>query len=341
MASLLQYWGNPDNMGICVACFKRDIAGAVGLHSAAMLQYMRPEIIGLVWGALVAALIHREFNPTDGSSPMIRFLLGMFSAVGALVFLGCPWRAILRLAGGDWNALIGIFGLIAGIWVGGLFFKRGFNLGPAKPAAKIVGWIFPVMLIGLLLLSLIYPQLPKESQHGVLFYSMDGPGSKHAPIFISLIVALGIGYIAQRSRFCVIEAIRDMDMILFKYPHMLTGVVAMLLAAFFMNFMLGQFHPGFIAQPLAHTDGIWNFMGMLLAGLCFSLADGCPGRQLFKSGEGKADAAVFILGLFVGVALSHNFSIAASPAGIGEHSAIAVIIGLIVCGGIGFFMRPK
>ena len=48
MASLLQYWGNPGNMGICVACFERDIAGAVGLHRAGVVQYMRPEIIGPV-----------------------------------------------------------------------------------------------------------------------------------------------------------------------------------------------------------------------------------------------------------------------------------------------------
>ena len=25
--------------------------------------------------------------------------------LGALVFLGCPWRAYLRVSGGDWNAL--------------------------------------------------------------------------------------------------------------------------------------------------------------------------------------------------------------------------------------------
>jgi len=33
-APLLQKWGNPGNMGVCVACFQRDIAGAVGLHRA-------------------------------------------------------------------------------------------------------------------------------------------------------------------------------------------------------------------------------------------------------------------------------------------------------------------
>ncbi|MEG1879469.1 MAG: YedE-related selenium metabolism membrane protein, partial [Pseudoflavonifractor sp.] len=44
--------GNPANMGFCIACFLRDIAGAVGLHRAEPVQYIRPEIIGLVLGAM-------------------------------------------------------------------------------------------------------------------------------------------------------------------------------------------------------------------------------------------------------------------------------------------------
>lgn len=58
-APLLQKWGNPSNMGICVACFERDIAGAIGLHRAALVQYMRPEIIGFVLGSLIAAYIFK------------------------------------------------------------------------------------------------------------------------------------------------------------------------------------------------------------------------------------------------------------------------------------------
>ncbi len=75
-ATLLQKWGNPGNMGICVACFERDIAGALGLHRAAVVQYMRPEIIGFVLGALIAAYVFKEFRPRAGSAPIVRFVLG-------------------------------------------------------------------------------------------------------------------------------------------------------------------------------------------------------------------------------------------------------------------------
>ena len=52
-ALVLTALGNPANMGFCIACFLRDIAGATKLHTAAAVQYARPEIIGLVLGSFI------------------------------------------------------------------------------------------------------------------------------------------------------------------------------------------------------------------------------------------------------------------------------------------------
>ncbi|WP_319582608.1 YedE family putative selenium transporter [uncultured Pseudodesulfovibrio sp.] len=339
LAALLQYLGNPGNMGICVACFERDIAGAVGLHRAGVVQYMRPEIIGFVLGSLGAALMGKDFRPRAGSAPIVRFVLGVFAMIGALVFLGCPWRAILRLAGGDLNALFGIAGLIVGIGIGTLFFRQGYNLGRAQKTYSSVGLLMPLIMVGFLVLMFIYPQVAEEPKSGVLFYSLKGPGAMHAPLFISLAVGLLVGILAQRSRFCTMGAFRDL--ILFKQVHLLSGVIALLVAAFAVNMILGQFHMGFASQPVAHTQGLWNFMGMVLAGLCFALAGGCPGRQLFMAGEGDGDAAVFVLGMIVGAGFSHNFGLASSPKGVGPHGIAAVFIGLAICLFIGFTMRKK
>ncbi|GFP24382.1 uncharacterized protein HKBW3S09_01849, partial [Candidatus Hakubella thermalkaliphila] len=146
LAPVLVKLGNPSNMGVCVVCFSRDIAGALGLHHAGVVQYIRPEIIGFVLGSLVAALIFREFKPRTGSAPLVLFLLGMFAVFGALVFLGCPWRAYLRRAGGDWNAVFGILGLIAGIGIGIVFLRTGFSLGRNHPAPKALGWVMPAIM---------------------------------------------------------------------------------------------------------------------------------------------------------------------------------------------------
>lgn len=340
LAPLLVRFGNPGNMGICVACFSRDIAGALGLHRAATVQYIRPEIIGFVLGALIAALLFREFKPRGGSSPLIRFLLGMFAMIGALVFLGCPWRAYLRLGGGDWNALFGILGLFSGIGLGIVFLKRGFSLGRSQPTSPVVGWVMPAFVIVLLVLLITAPLLGRDADGnpvGPIFFSETGPGSQHAPLLISLVAGLVIGFLAQRSRFCTVGAFRDV--VLLRDMHLFNGIIALLAAAFLTNLALGQFKPGFEGQPVAHSNLLWNFGGMVLAGLAFTMAGGCPGRQVFLSGEGDADAAIFVFGMIVGAGVAHTFSLASSPAGPGANGPAMVVIGLIILTVIGLTMR--
>lgn len=336
IAALLQYFGNPANMGICVACFERDIAGALGLHRAGVVQYLRPEIMGFVLGAFAAALFVGEYKPRGGSSPLIRFFLGMFAMIGALVFLGCPWRALLRLAGGDGNAILGLLGLAVGIFIGIQFLKRGFSLGRSHAQAKAGGWIMPGFMVALFLLLVFKAQF---AEGGPIFFSAAGPGSQYAPVLVSLGAGLIIGILAQRSRFCTMGAIRDI--MLTRDFHLISGVASLLVFAFVMNFILGQFNPGFAGQPVAHTSHVWNFLGMTLAGFAFALAGGCPGRQLFLSGEGDADAGVFVIGMIVGAGVAHNFALASSPKGASVFGAIAVIVGLIFCLVIGFTMLQK
>jgi len=342
LAPVLVKLGNPGNMGVCVVCFNRDIAGALGLHRAGVVQYIRPEIIGFVLGALIAALIFREFKPRTGSAPLVRFLLGMFATFGALVFLGCPWRAYLRLAGGDWNAIFGILGLIAGIGLGIAFLRSGYSLGRSRPAPKAVGWVMPFIMLTLFALLIAAPQFGRDAGGnpiGPIFFSTTGPGSQHAPLLIALFVGVFIGFLAQRSRFCTVGAVRDA--ILLRDSRLLYGVLALLVAAFVTNLILGQFNPGFEKQPVAHVNGWWNFGGMALAGLAFTLAGGCPGRQLFLAGEGDADSGLFVIGMIVGAGFAHNYSMASSPAGPGAFGPSAVIAGMIVCVVLGFTMRES
>lgn len=339
LAVLLEWWGNPRNMGLCVTCFERDFAGALGLHSAAAAQYLRPEIPAFVLGALIAALLFREFRPRGGAAPIVRFLLGAFASIGALAFLGCPWRVIDRLAGGDLNAVVGVIGLAAGIGLAAWFLRRGYTLGRARPGPAAMGWVLPGLMIGALVLTAARPSF--------LLASTAGPGALHAPALAALGAGLLVGFIAQRIRFCTIGALRDL--FLGRGPHLLFGVLAFLVAAFVLQLILGRVEFGFAAQPFAHSSHLWNFLGMALAGLAFALAGGCPGRQLFLAGEGDADAGVFVLGALMGTALAHNFGLVAAPdqmaggvlqtGGPGEAGQIAVALGLCFCALLGILMR--
>ena len=319
-AVLLVKLGNPPNMGFCIACFIRDTAGALKLHSAPVVQYVRPEIIGMILGACAMAFGTKEFNVRGGSSPMTRFVLAFFVMVGALMFLGCPLRMVLRLAGGDLNALVGLVGFAAGILAGIAFLKRGFTLKKSVRLGMLEGTMMPIIAVVLFVILVAAPSL--------LVFSEEGPGSKHAPVFVALIVGLVVGALAQKTRLCMVGGIRDA--VLFKDFYLLTGFAAIFVAALVGNFVIGGFHAGFEGQPIAHNDFVWNFLGMTLAGFGSVLLGGCPLRQCVLSGTGNADSAIAVLGMLVGAAFCHNFGLASSADGPTANGKVAVIIGLIV-----------
>ena len=201
VAVILATNGNPANMAICIACFIRDTAGALGMHSAAVVQYVRPEIIGIVLGSFIISVATKEYRSTAGSSPMIRFVLGVIIMIGSLVFLGCPLRMVIRMAAGDLNAYVALVGFILGICVGIVALKKGFSLGRSYETTKAAGAVLPVICLGLLVILVAVPTLLK--------FSESGPGSKHAPIAIALIGGLIFGALAQKARMCFAGGIRD------------------------------------------------------------------------------------------------------------------------------------
>ena len=324
-AVLLTKLGNPANMGFCIACFLRDIAGALNFQRAGfdaevgtgIVQYIRPEIIGLVLGSTLIAMARKEFRPKGGSSPMIRFILAVIVMIGALVFLGCPLRMVIRIGGGDLNAIVGLAGFVVGILVGIQFLKRGFSLRRAYNQSLTEGAAFPAVMVALLALLLIAPAF--------IIFSAKGPGSQHAPVIVALIVALVVGALAQRSRLCMVGGIRDA--VMFKDFRLISGFVAIIVAVLVGNLILGSFKLGFAEQAIAHTDGIWNFLGMVLVGWGSVLLGGCPLRQLILAGEGNTDSAVTVAGYVVGAAVSHNFGLASSGTGIGG-GPVAIVVAL-------------
>ena len=327
IASVLVLFGNPVNMGFCIACFVRDIAGGLGLHSAGAVQYIRPEIIGIALGSFAMALLKKEFNVRGGSAPVTRFFLGAFVMVGSLMFLGCPFRMVLRLAGGDFNAILGIIGFAVGIAIGVFFIKRGYSLKRSYKQPKAEGYIYPVVALVLLTLVSLAPSFIRFSEAGA------GPGALHAAIIISLAAGLIVGALAQRTRLCMVGGIRDV--ILFRETKLLMGFVAVFVGGRVCNLILTgatdgtYFKTGFEGQAVAHVDGLWNFLGMLLVGFASALLGGCPLRQLVLSGEGSSDSFVTVLGLTTGAAFCHNFGLASSGKGPTPNGQVAVIIGIV------------
>lgn len=321
LAALLAYTGNPKNMAICVACFIRDSAGAMKLHTAAVVQYMRPEITGFVCGSFIIALATKEYRSTAGSSPMLRFLLGMIMMIGSLAFLGCPLRMVLRMAAGDLNAYVGLAGFVAGVFTGTVALRKGFSLGRAHQASTMNGAVLPVVLAVLFVLSITTTLFAASEK---------GPGSMHAPAMLALACALLFGAIAQKSRACFAGGIRDV--LLMKNFDLLTVIGGIFAVMLVFNMATGGFKLSFTGQPVAHSQHIWNFLGLYAVGFAAVLAGGCPLRQLVLAGQGSSDSAVTFLGLLVGAAFCHNFGLAASAAAAATETTEAVAGGLSVAG---------
>ena len=333
VAACLAYFGNPANMAICVACFVRDTAGALGLHSAAPVQYARPEIIGIVLGAFLISVATKEYRATAGSSTMVRFVLGMILVIGALVFLGCPLRMVIRMSAGDLNAWVALIGFALGVATGVVALKKGFSLGRAHVTNKLSGSALPLLMCGVLVLALTTTLL-KSSE--------SGPGSMHAPLMISLIGGLIFGALAQKSRMCFAGSIRDI--ILMKNFDLITIIIGLFAVMLVYNVATGHFILAFDTPGIiAHSEHLWSILGMYAVGFAAVLAGGCPLRQLVLAGQGSSDSGVTVLGMFAGGALAHNFGLAASGTAVDAETGnivagavptagkIAVIICIIVC----------
>lgn len=328
----LALWGNPENSGICVSCFMETSAGALGLHNNERMAYLRPELVGFVLGAFVSALLLREFKSRGGSAPLARIFAGILLIVGCSVFIGCPIKLVLRLAAGDLTVVSGLVGLVAGVALGLRGQAHGHHFGRTRQDPSKSGFLIP----GLFLLFLLFYSL----RPGFLLESPYGGASQHAPGGVALGVGLLLGFLAQRSRFCITGGVRDSLLFGVRAP-LLWGVIAFVSGALLVSLLSGRFHPGFYGQPGAHGELLWSGLGMLLVGWVSALIGGCPFRQLVKSGEGDSDAGLVVIGMLLGGAIVQSWGIAATSSGVSLAGKVALLSGLILVVVATLFLREE
>lgn len=210
---------------------------------------------------------------------------------------------ILRLADGDLNAVFGLIGFAAGIAAGVFFLNKGYSLKRTYKLPPLEGKLFLGIKLVLLILLVAAPSF--------IYFTQAGGGIR--------------------------------DVILFREWKLLFGFIAILLSALIANLILSTvtsgsyFTLGIVDQPVAHTDGLWDFLGILLVGFGCALLGGCPLRQLVLAGEGNTDSAITIIGLMAGAAFAHNFGLASSANGPTSNGKIAVILGIAVIICIAYF----
>ncbi len=158
--------------------------------------------IGLIWGAFISAALGREFGIRV--PPKIEFIkavvAGILMGIGASLAMGCNvggfYMAVNNLAANGFIMLIGlIFGVILAIkylyWELEHFPSSG---GFEISFQKINPFLGVIALIGLLVATKAY--FGSDLDRGEILGGC-------------LILAAGIGYVMHRSRFCMVNALRE------------------------------------------------------------------------------------------------------------------------------------
>ncbi|RMG01749.1 MAG: YedE-related selenium metabolism membrane protein [Nitrospirae bacterium] len=337
---MLSYAGNPPNTGLCISCFMRNISGALALHDNLRMQYLRPELPAIVTGAFIASFLSGNFRPRTTGAGFTGFLGGMFMMIGCSVFIGCPVKMVLRLSGGDITALSGLAGLSTGVFLALRYLEGGFTTGKRFELPAKGGILFPVFWIGLLMLLVMEP--------GAFHSSIKGSAALHAPVVVSLIVGLFIGWVCQVSRFCITGGIARLFLWgpgeSFSCPRssgLLLAIGVFFLSGLVTAIFTGQFHPGIIGQPSSNGDYLWNAAGMAVVGFASVLLRGCPLRQLVRAGEGDTDAGITVLGMLVGATVVERWGIAGTADGTPLNGRIAVLLSSMILVLVATLMRER
>ncbi len=336
IAALLVIAGNPANMGLCGACFLRDLAGALGFTQGKAPAIFRPELAGVVLGACLVSCFRSRFQARSGGFAGLRFALGIIMGIAALVFLGCPFRMMQRLAGGDLTAWIPLPAFVLGVAVASQFERRGYSIGKTQPAPRIVGAVGPLIFAGLTA-AFVAGELGGPGPDA-------STGPPRAPWLVALGASLVAGVLLSTTGFCVVSAARQITS---KPKGMLIGALCLMGSFALMLTAAGRLNPGELGQVAAHTDYVASSLALFVLGWAGALAGGCPVRQLVQTGEGNADALMAVVGILVGATLAHNLGAASAAmskdaAGGATSSGIAwMAASLIFCAVVSLTMTAK
>lgn len=330
-AVVLALAGNPVNTGLCVSCFFVNVAGALGLHSSLASSYLRPEILAILIGSFLVAFAAGEFKSRGSGLSPLKFLGGAFLIIGCEVFIGCPIKMLLRIAGGGVVALAGLLGLAGGVILGSLFLREGFSLFPARVKREASGMVLPLAAFLVLF----------ASTSGVYAFAAGvlGSSARHAPFALSLGLGLAAGAIGQRTRFCITGGIKNL--FLGRVYQDISVVTAFFVTVLIFNLLTGGFRFSYLFEPGGHTDLTWAFLSMGMVGFGSILIGGCPFRQLVLAGTGEVDAGWAVLGMLAGAALSVTLGLSSTAAGVSVPGKLAVLGGWMFFLGMGLLGKKR
>lgn len=124
---------------------------------------------------------------------------------------------------------------------------------------------------------------------------------------LTLAVGLVFGFLAQRSRFCMVAPIRNW--LLTHDLRAWEGVLALFVTTYF-GYSLAQYF-GVVERSVPLLGLHLTTTAILIASAAFGLGflsmlvGNCPARQHVAAAEGDADATYYLFGFYIGVVAFH------------------------------------
>ncbi|MBW9221394.1 cytochrome C [Methanothermococcus sp. SCGC AD-155-M21] len=123
----------PPAYGLCIACHTRDLTNWIVNSITGTTLGMAPvskffpvlTVVGIFLGALVGAMVHKDFKLRSTHNLGVSFILGLLVMNFALLMGGCPLRMGLRTTYGDIFGIIGLIGIFIGAIIGSEVYLKG------------------------------------------------------------------------------------------------------------------------------------------------------------------------------------------------------------------------
>lgn len=120
----------------------------------------------------------------------------------------------------------------------------------------------------------------------------------------TFIIGVVIGYLGQRSRFCIVSGIRDLYIL--KDSYRIRGLLGLIIGGVLgftaFKFMGGNL-PSF-PSPFQIDTSLYLIViviGGVGIGFFSILAEGCPFRQHVIAAEGRESAILYLVGFYIGI----------------------------------------
>ncbi|MBC7091390.1 MAG: YeeE/YedE family protein [Nitrososphaeria archaeon] len=258
-------------------------------------------IIGLFFGASIAAIISKEFRirlPSSRIQVVEAVLGGILMSLGVVLSFGCNW-------GGFFSAITALslhgWAMFSGLLIGGylgqkyIIWKVSFATRMHEETFKVKSSELGGRHILKRRLAPIFFAIEAITIILIMAYYSFGPIKDAGLYAVILLFGIIVGIIIQRSRFCFTTAFRD----LFFGPEfqrsirLHKGIILGLLAGVTGGFVLK--YRGFV-EPLNYVApvSLTNILGGIIFAFGMVLAGACASGILWRAGEGHVNAFITI-----------------------------------------------